>query len=61
MMLLSIEYEEEAVFPQYQNNNFGHILAWNLDLKAFQPVLAVIFHVESEFAVQNARFKRPEA
>jgi len=26
MMLLSIEYEEEAVFPQYQNNNFGHIL-----------------------------------
>ena len=22
MMLLSIEYEEEAVFPQYQNNNF---------------------------------------
>ena len=40
---------------------FGHILAWNPDLKAFQPVLGVIFHVESEFAVQNARFKRPEA
>ena len=32
-----------------------------LDLGAFQPALAMIFHIESEFAVENAGFQRLEA
>ena len=31
-----------------------------MDLGAFQPAIAMIFHVESEFAVQNAGFLRPD-
>ena len=33
-----------------------HILIWIPDLRAFQPALGRIFHVESEFAVKNVRF-----
>ena len=31
-----------------------------MDLRAFQPPTAMIFHVESEFAVENAGFLRPD-
>ena len=31
-----------------------------MDLRAFQPPIAMIFHVESEFAVENAGFLRPD-
>ena len=31
-----------------------------MDLGAFQPAIAMIFHVESEFAVENAGFLRPD-
>ncbi len=31
-----------------------------MDLGAFQPAIAMIFHVESEFAVQNAGCLRPD-
>ena len=31
-----------------------------MDLGAFQPAIAMILHVESEFAVQNAGFLRPD-
>ena len=36
------------------------MLTWILDLGAFQPAIAMIFHVESESAVQNARCLRPD-
>ena len=41
-------------------HTFGQILTAIMDLGAFQPAIAVIFRVESEFAVQNARFLRPD-
>ena len=31
-----------------------------MDLRAFQPPIAMIFHVESEFAVEHAGFLRPD-
>ena len=31
-----------------------------MDLGAFQPAIAMIFHVESEFAVKNARCLYPD-
>ena len=31
-----------------------------MDLGAFQPAIAMIFHVESEFAIENAGFLRPD-
>ena len=31
-----------------------------MDFGAFQPAIAMIFHVESEFAVQNAGLLRPD-
>ena len=31
-----------------------------MDLRAFQPPIAMIFHVESEFALENAGFLRPD-
>ena len=31
-----------------------------MDLRAFQPPIAMTFHVESEFAVENAGFLRPD-
>ena len=37
------------------------LMTWILAIFDFQPVLTIIFHVDSEFAVENAGFKRPEA
>ena len=31
-----------------------------MHLRAFQPPIAMIFHVESEFAVENAGFLHPD-
>ena len=39
---------------------FGHSWTWIPDLGDFQPAPAMIFHIESEFAVQSARFLRSD-
>ena len=47
---------------QYIPRGFSSVpedLGAMMDLGAFQPAIAMIFHVESEFAVQNAGFLRP--
>ena len=36
-----------------QTNHFGHSWTWIPDVGAFQPALAIIFHVESEFAIKT--------
>ena len=48
---------------QYIPRGFSSVpedLGAMMDLGAFQPAMAMIFHVESEFAVQNAGFLRPD-
>ena len=45
----------------FQQHIFGHRGAEILDLGAFRPSPGRIFHVDSEFAVENAGFQRPEA
>ena len=48
---------------QYIPRGFSSVpedLGAMMDLGAFQPAIAMIFHVESEFAVQNAGFLRPD-
>ena len=48
---------------QYIPRGFSSVpedLGAMMDLGAFQPAIAMIFHVESELAVQNAGFLRPD-
>ena len=64
LFLLSVSKEKldfrgkiEKNLP-YENLNafLDHFLTWMPDLAAFKPSPGRIFHVESEFAVKNARF-----
>ena len=60
---VALKYDEKIVLKNSLVENFGrrylwaidrNSLTWIPDLGAFQPVLAMIFHVESEFAAKNA-------